>query len=392
LWAAKVGDVVGPMVGNDGYHLSKILEEKKTEDVSIRARHILLNLPAGGNEAEVMKKAKDLIARAKKGEDFATLAKMYSQEPGAANSGGDLGWFGKGRMVKPFEDAAMKGKPGEIIGPVKTQFGIHVIKIEGRDNRELKISDINLSLKASTQTKDAAFQNAQDFAYVAKNGNFEKDADGLKLAVQETPQFQKGGFIPGIGFNEGISKFAFSNDHNALSEAYPVSGGYAVFKVSEVKKEGVRPFEEVKESLKGRVLRKKKFAMVREIVAKQRAGLNDNSNLLTLKTPDGKITADTTGEFSPGGGIFTIGRDVAFIGTAEAIAPGKISQPVEGLRGCYLIKVLSRTPFDTAAFAAQKAMLTQQVLQEKKQRLMADWMEKLKEKADIVDNRDMFFR
>ena len=392
LFAAKVGDLVGPVLDNDGYHLSKILEEKKSDQTSVRARHILLNIPVGGNEGEVVAKAKELIGRAKKGEDFATLAKQFSQEPGAAMSGGDLGWFGKGRMVKPFEDAALKGKPGEVIGPVKTQFGIHVIKIEGRDNRELKIADIHVAIKASSQTRDGASQNAQDFAYVAKNGQLEKEAEGLKLQVKETPEFQKGGYVPGLGFTEAASNFAFKNKLNTVSDAYPVTGGYAVFKVSDVKNEGVRPFEEVKDGLKPRVLRKLKMAALKELVAKQRASVNDNASLLALRGVDAKIDADTTGEFSVNSGIPMIGRDNAFIGTALALPVGKVSQPVEGMRGCYLVKVTSRSAFDSVAFNVQKPILAQQMLQEKKQRMMTEWMEKLKEKADIVDNRDQFFR
>ncbi|MCX6138380.1 MAG: peptidylprolyl isomerase [Ignavibacteriales bacterium] len=392
LFAATIGDFVGPILDKDGYHLSKILEEKKSDQTSIRARHILLNIPAGGREEEVIAKAKEIMARAKKGEDFASLAKQFSQEPGAAVSGGDIGWFGKGRMVKPFEDAAMKGKPGEIIGPVKTQFGIHVIKVEGRDSRELKVADIHISIKASSQTKDAASQNAQDFVYIAKSGQFEKEAESLKLEIHETPEFQKGGFIPGLGFNESVSKFAFKNELNTISDAYPVTGGYAVIKVSEVKKEGVRPYDEVKENLKPRVLRKLKLAVLKELVAKQRAAMSDNASLLGVRGTDGKIEADTTGEFAANGGIPMIGRDNAFIGASLALPVGKVSQPIEGLRGCYLIKVIGRTPFDSAAFTVQRPLLTQQMLQEKKQRMMMEWMEKLKEKADIVDNREMFFR
>ena len=70
----------------------------------------------------------------------------------------------------------------------------------------------------------------------------------------------------------------------------------------------------------------------------------------------------------------------------------KISQPVEGARGYYLIKLLGKTPFDSASFNAQRTILAAQMLQEKKQRIVADWLEKLKEKANIEDLRDMFYR
>ncbi len=391
VFGAAVGDVVGPVVDFTGYHIMKVFEERNGTDVFVRARHILLNAN-GGDESAVMKQANELVARARKGEDFAGLARQYSTEPGAATSGGELGWFGKGRMVKPFEDVALKGKPGQILGPVKTQFGIHIIKIEGRDSREVKIADIALPIKTSSQTKDDIFQRAQDFAYVAKEGKFEKDAEGFGLQVRETPAFPKGGMIPGIGLNESISKFAFEKDLGDISEAYQVNGGVAVFKISEVKKEGVRPFDEVKNSLQPRVIQKKKMAMVKGVVEKDRGSLSDTADLSSLTSSDPRISVQSTGEFSPMGAIPTIGRDNAFLGVAMTLPVQKISQAVEGERGYYLIKLLSKTPFDSAGFNAQKNILAAQMLQEKKQRVVNNWLEKLKAKADIEDLRDTFYR
>jgi parvulin-like peptidyl-prolyl isomerase len=391
VFGAAVGDVVGPVVDFTSYHIMKVFEERNGTDVFVRARHILLNAN-GGDESAVMKQANELVARARKGEDFAGLARQYSTEPGAATSGGELGWFGKGRMVKPFEDVALKGKPGQILGPVKTQFGIHIIKIEGRDSREVKIADIALPIKTSSQTKDDIFQRAQDFAYVAKEGKFEKDAEGFGLQVRETPAFPKGGMIPGIGLNESISKFAFEKDLGDISEAYQVNGGVAVFKISEVKKEGVRPFDEVKNSLQPRVMQKKKMAMVKGVVEKDRASLSDSADLSLLTSSDPRISVQLTGEFSPMGAIPTIGRDNAFLGVAMTLPVQKISRAVEGERGYYLIKLLSKTPFDSAGFNAQKNILAAQMLQEKKQRVVNNWLEKLKAKADIEDLRDTFYR
>lgn len=391
IFGAKAGDLVGPISDHEGYHLFKILEEKKGSDVYVKARHILLNASTPEQESAAKKLTAELITRAKRGEDFAALARQYSTEPAASQTGGDLGWFGKGRMVKPFEDAALNGRPGQIIGPVKTQFGIHVIKIEGRDNRELKVATITLPVKASARTRDDAFQRTQDFAYVAKKGTFEKEAESLGLHVQETPEFQKGVMVPGLGIFESINKFAFKNGVGDISDAYQVTNGYAVVKIVDAKKEGVRPFDEVKEGLKPRALRSKKMAKIKEVVQQRYASLGAVGDLNSLSS-DPNVSVQTTGEFTAGGSIPTIGRDFAVNGVAKTGEVGKILSPVEGSRGYYLVKILNRTPFDSSAFNAQKNILSAQLLQEKKQRILTQWLEKMKEASDIEDNRDMFFR
>ncbi len=93
----------------------------------IRASHILVN-----DE----KTAKEVKAKLEKGEDFAKLAKEYSQDPGSASNGGDLGWFGPGKMVKEFEDAAYKLKVGEVSDPVKTDYGYHIIKVTDKEKKK----------------------------------------------------------------------------------------------------------------------------------------------------------------------------------------------------------------------------------------------------------------
>lgn len=391
IFSAKVGDIVGPVSDYEGFHIFKILEEKKGSAPFVKARHILLSASTPDQEKSANTLANELIARARRGEDFAGLAKQYSTEPGAVNSGGDLGWFGKGRMVKPFEDAALNGKVGQIIGPVKTQFGIHVIKIEGRDNRELKVATITIPLKASARTKDEAYQRAQDFAYVAKKGTFDQEAKSLGIQVQESPEFQKGSMVPGLGVFESINKFAFNNDVGKISDAYQVNNGYVIVQVAESKKEGIRSFEDVKESLKPRVLRKKKIALLESIAKAKYDSIGENGNMASLSS-DPKISVQESGEFSVGGFIPTIGREYAITGLAKAGPLNKNLPPVEGQRGVYIIKILNRTAVDTAAFNAQRNVLSTQVLQEKKQRVLTQWLEKLKESAEIEDNRETFFR
>jgi hypothetical protein len=108
----------------------------------IRARHILLRIPADAQPAqreELRQQAEALRARAAGGEDFAALAREHSQDPGSAARGGDLDYFGRGRMVAPFEEAAFALEPGQVSQVVESPFGYHVIKVE--DRRQPTIGD-----------------------------------------------------------------------------------------------------------------------------------------------------------------------------------------------------------------------------------------------------------
>ena len=107
--------------------------EKYQEPRAVRARHILIEVPQGATpeqEKEALKKAQRLRERILKGEDFAKLAQEYSADPGTKEKGGELGFFTQGQMVKEFEEAAFRLKPGEISEPVRTPFGYHLIQVE----------------------------------------------------------------------------------------------------------------------------------------------------------------------------------------------------------------------------------------------------------------------
>lgn len=112
----------------DYYEQSK---EKFATPERRHAQHILITTGDGVTDEQARKKAEELTAQAKAGADFAALAKANSKDAGSAAQGGDLGWQERGMSVGPFDDALFSMSPGEVRGPVKTQFGYHVIKLEG---------------------------------------------------------------------------------------------------------------------------------------------------------------------------------------------------------------------------------------------------------------------
>ena len=107
--------------------------EKYQGPEAVRVSHILVKPGDGRDDAQALARAEEALAKAKAGADFAALAKEYSDDPSAASNNGDLGFFQRGQMIKPFEEAAFAlQQPGELAGPVKTDFGYHIIRFEAR--------------------------------------------------------------------------------------------------------------------------------------------------------------------------------------------------------------------------------------------------------------------
>ncbi len=392
VFSAKVGDVVGPISQPDGYHLMKVMEERKGTTEFVKASHILIQVPATADSVQAKATAAEVARLAKSGKNFAELASKYSKDPSNAQKGGELGWFGKGRMVKEFEEACFKAKVGEVVGPVRTPFGIHIIKVDGRDARELKVSRIVSRITASPQTRTDVAERAKDFSVIARESEFTKEAKSIGVEPREAEVQEKGGVIPGLGVNESATKWAFKNKVGSVSEPYSIPNGWAVFTVVEAKDAGVRPFDELKEALKPQALRKKKIEKTKELASQMRAKLSAGDSLTKLSAIDARLQVQRTGDFVMSGGVPGVGRDLHFLGAVEALNAGQVSRPIGSTRGVYLVQLVTKGSFDSAAYAAQRETLRSQMLQEKRNRYIGEWLTKMKEAADIEDNRDLFYR
>lgn len=183
-----------------------------------RVSHILLQVNDPKEDAAVKAKAEAIFKRAESGEDFGKLAKEFSQDPGSAQNGGDLGWKDRKAFVGPFADAAFGMKEGEIKGPVKTQFGYHILKLVGIQPTAVKTfeqakSDLEADYRESQAERlfndaqdklaDAALQNTTDIAEVAKK---------LGLQVHDIPGFSRTAGGGDLGKSPAVLKAAFSAD------------------------------------------------------------------------------------------------------------------------------------------------------------------------------------
>jgi peptidyl-prolyl cis-trans isomerase D len=115
------------------------------------------------------------------------------------------------------------------------------------------------------------------------------------------------------------------------------------------------------------------------------------NNLNKVNQIDPRLHVETTGKFNSTTSIPLIGKDNAFIQTALTLKVGEASSPVRGLRGYYVIQLTEKTPFDSTSFEAQRSVIRNNLLQEKKNASLNEWLRLIKDKADLVDNRYMFY-
>jgi parvulin-like peptidyl-prolyl isomerase len=293
-------------------------------------------------------------------------------------------------MVPDFEKASFDGKVGELLKPVKTPYGYHIIKIEGKSDKRFVVEKIVVPVKPSASTKDSKLSSAQDFTYIADKNGLEKEASLMKYTVLESTPFNKDvQGVPGLGQSKRLIDWAFDNSKGKVSDPFKMQSGYFVVMVSDVIPEGTRPYEEVKNLIKPEVLKEKKYQKAKEIIEGVAGKLN--GNLTMAPSLNNKITLDTTGNFNLAGAVPKVGRDYAFMDKAFTLDVNKISNPVKGLRGYYIIKLLSKSAFDNTAYQAQRNQIRDNIMQEKKSTFFNQWLAKIKKDAKIVDNRYKVF-
>ena len=227
--ALRVADVAREVAvdeaGLKAYY--ETVKDRFVEAEKRHARHILIQ--SGSDDAAAQKKAQDLYNQAiKPGADFAALAKANSQDAGSAAQGGDLGTVERSFFVGPFANALFTMKAGEIKGPVKTQFGWHVIKLEEIQAGQAKTFDearatIEPEYKRSeAERRFGERQEKLEQLAFENNGSLEPAAKALGLKVEEVPAFYEGLKDNELAANAKVVKAAFSADVIAGQNSRPV--------------------------------------------------------------------------------------------------------------------------------------------------------------------------
>jgi len=365
------------------------------QESAIRAAFVsLAKNPMPRDEADAEREVNRVLEEAKSGEDFAELARIYSDGPSGPR-GGDLGFFGRGRMVKPFEDAAFALEPGQISNPVKTQFGWHIIKVEEKkgaaDSLQIHARHILIEVKPGRDTLDSLRVVAQDFQLKATEIGFDAAVNQANLQSQDTGFITAGSFFPLLGNKtSGLVNAFQEGSPGDVSTVYETDQGIYVFGLREIRPEGPQPVDEVENQIVSKLKQRKKVKVASDRLVEVHGHIKAGKSLeeaakffnLTVQKPEAFSRVD----FVP-----SVGSRNAFIGAAFRLPVGQVSDIVTTDRGAYIFKVLNKTSIDEEKLAEERETLSQQLTSQKRQEVIASWFSDLRETAKIEDNRHIFY-
>ncbi|MEK7841934.1 MAG: peptidylprolyl isomerase, partial [Deltaproteobacteria bacterium] len=343
------------------------------------ARHILIRPASGASDMkkakeEALEKAEDILSSlAKKGEDFALLAKKYSDDKASGSKGGSLGYFKQGEMVKPFEDAAFSLKKGEISSIVETEFGYHIIKVD--DVKEMRLmpfkeaKDIITKKLTETGAKKLALDTASEIqkAVISEKREMKDEAAKKKLKLIETGPFSERDANIELVRNAELKKTAFSLKAGEISNAVETESSIYIIKILDKKEEHIPGYEEAAASVKTALIKGKANEKAKETADAILKRLKQGEDFQKLASKEGYTTGESGFFTKVEGYIANIGLSVADKPDIFSLAKENpyYSQAIPYGTRFYIFGLKDIKEPDKAEFEAKKIQIKDRLLKEK---------------------------
>ncbi len=358
----------------------------------VRARHILLALApdaTAADKAAARAKAEDVLKKLKAGASFAAMAKQYSDDPGTKDKGGEIGYFPRGELVKPFEDAAFSLKPGEY-AIVQSQFGFHIIEVEADkpahiDTPEEARPAIIADLKRKSGVDVAKNDIEQDLTAAITGHSLEELAKARGLHAVETPFVTKNDPINGASDFPQLGAKTFDLKPGEVRAFSDAPEPYLV-KLEALTPSHIPPLDQIKDVVRKTLIRvtaEGKARVAAEAMLKQVKTTAD----LAKVAANNHLTVESTGDFPnysreiPG-----VGQVSGLVSAALAVPelPGVIGKVMESSGNCYIFEVVSRSAPTDAQWQSEGPAFTSQMVERQRARAWMDFVNTLKERANIV--------
>ena len=391
LFKGKEGDVFGPYKDLNFFKLSKITKVVQLPD-SAKASHILIPFLGASSadatvtqtEEEAKKTADSLLAVVKKKKSkFADLAKEFSSDKGSSDKGGFYDWFSYNRMVPSFRDFVFEGKEGDM-GVVKSQFGFHVIKIDGQKNFQpvLKLATFARKIEASEATENKVFQDAETFALDLING---KDFDEAVKAKTLTSKSAVGlksldEVVPGLGKEREIITWSFDQDLSiGDSKRFDVNGGYVVAVLTGKTEKGLMPVDKAITKVRPILIKQRKAAMI--------ADKTSGATLAEIAKSANQSVRNATNVNLQSPTISGVGFEPKVVGAMLNAKENTVVKNVVGDKGVFSFEVSSKT-LPTAL--PNYDSFRNRLVNERKNKSFQMY-EAIKKASDIEDNMSSFY-
>jgi len=385
-------EVFGPYQEDGSFKIARLIEATDRPD-SVHARHILLSPNQTRNLEQTKAVADSLIRLLRSRTSFSTLAMTMSDDQGSAQIGGDLGWFGEGMMVTPFNDVCFTAKKGEIV-TAETNFGIHIIEVleKSKDTRKYNVGIIDRKIIPSSATNQRVYNEASQFA--GTNNTYEKfnsavAAQGLnkRIANDVFPQQKT---LPELENPRGLVISLFSAEEgkiildNSQQAVFEVGDKYVVAFCTKVQEEGIAPVEDVENDIRFTLIKDKKAEIIsQEFISQNQEGKTLDDIAYSL----GLTVQEATGINFKSYTVPGVGTEPALVAAASAAKQGSVTGPVSGINGVYMFFVNSLTTSE----AQDLAQLQEQLSSSFRMRGNYEAYEALRKGAKIVDKRYKFY-
>jgi peptidyl-prolyl cis-trans isomerase D len=369
--------------------------EQYSTPEQVRASHILLKTE-GKDDATVKAKAEELLKQAKAGADFAELAKKNSEDEASAKNGGDLDYFGRGRMVPEFDQVAFTLEPGHLSDLVKTQYGYHIIKVTDKKAATTRpLADVRQQLndqlayeRAQAQAADLAQKLEKE---ITKPGDLEKAAQANGLTVQESGFFARDEPILGLGPAPEAANRAFEMKQGDVAGPLRASRGF-VFETLTAKQDPYVPkVDEVKERVRDEVVKQKARDLSKQRAVEIAAKLKAAPDFEKAAKAAG-LEAKTTDLIAKDAPIPDLGVAPAVDEVAFRLPVGGVSDPIATDNGTAVIKVLEKKEVTPEEWTSAKETFRTELLNDRKNRFFSAYMVKAKQKMKIDVNREALQR
>jgi peptidyl-prolyl cis-trans isomerase D len=369
--------------------------EQYTTPEQVRASHILFKTE-GKDDAAVKAKAEDVLKQAKAGADFAELAKKYSEDTDSAKNGGDLDYFGRGKMVPEFDQAVFAMQPGQISDLVKTQYGYHIIRLVDKKAATTRtLADVRQQImdqlafeRAQAQAADLSQKLEKE---ISKPGDLDRAAKAQGLTVQESGFFARDEPILGLGPSPEAASRAFEMKAGEVAGPVRTSRGFA-FETLVAKQDPYIPkLDEVKERVRDEVIKQNARELSKQKAGEVAAKLKGAADFEKAAKAAG-VEAKTTDLLARDAPIPDLGNAPAVEDAAFKLPVGGVSDPIPTDSGTAVIKVLEKKEVTDADWAANKDKFREDFLTDRRNRFFSAYMVKAKQKMKIAVNRETLQR